>query len=368
MKVAYLLGSLNRGGTETLILDLLRNLKNQSIEAFLVYRKGGFLEDDFKAACTKHIKLSVKQPLKYIIGLRKYILQNNIQIIHAHQFIDAFLAYFACVGMKSRIVLTLHGYDYNFSLKNKLLLGYILKRTDLNIFVSKQQQEYYLHKYKLNSIYQEVIYNGISFEKFNVTSSQLNLKKELNLEPNTLLLGMVGNFVPVRDHFTVCKFLNLLKLNNVDFHFVFVGAQSPTHPELYEDCIRFCKTNNLSDCVSFLGSRPDVPEILHELDAFVYSTDHDTFGIAVIEAIYAGLPVFVNNWPVMLEVTENGAIASIYKTKDENDLYMKFRVFLENKEDYRANAKNNALNVYNKFNIKNNIDSLNKIYKRLTLS
>lgn len=60
------------------------------------------------------------------------------------------------------------------------------------------------------------------------------------------------------------------------------------------------------DKVHFMGPRSDVPELLASWDAFLYSTDHDTFGIAVVEAIAAGLPTFVNDWEVMkLQITAN---------------------------------------------------------------
>lgn len=40
MKVAYLFGSLNRGGTETLLLDICQNLKKTDFDAIGIYRKG----------------------------------------------------------------------------------------------------------------------------------------------------------------------------------------------------------------------------------------------------------------------------------------------------------------------------------------
>ena len=47
MKVAYLFGSLNRGGTETLYLDFFRKVKNPLFDVVGLYRKNGSLSDDF---------------------------------------------------------------------------------------------------------------------------------------------------------------------------------------------------------------------------------------------------------------------------------------------------------------------------------
>ena len=49
MKVAYMLGSLNRGGAEVLALDVLRASKNSKIEFICIHRKKRDLFEAFKA-------------------------------------------------------------------------------------------------------------------------------------------------------------------------------------------------------------------------------------------------------------------------------------------------------------------------------
>ena len=174
---------------------------------------------------------------------------------------------------------------------------------------------------------------------------------------------MVGNFVPVRDQMTVCRFLNLLNKKGVDFTFVFIGDLDKNNPQLYNECQSFCKNNGLESKVLFLGARPDVPAILPQLDAFIYSTDHDTFGIAVIEAIASGIPVFVNDWEVMKEITDNGKHATLYQTKDENDILNKFLLFLRQPEKYKKAAIENSRWARNTYNIHTHCDRLYEIYK-----
>ncbi len=69
------------------------------------------------------------------------------------------------------------------------------------------------------------------------------------------------------------------------FSFLFIGGKEKNNPHLYYECLAFCEENQISDNVIFLGSRPDAQVIIPQLDAFIYSSDHDTFGISVIEAI-----------------------------------------------------------------------------------
>lgn len=366
MKTAFLLGSLNRGGTETLMLDICQTLTKEDFEAVALYRKGGALEEAFCESGVPFTKMAVgRNPLAYVIRLRKWLTVQNVDIVHAQQPLDAVYAKLASVGTKVKVVLTLHGFDYGAS---ERMHRFILKRTASNIYVSEYQKNYYEHKYRLNPKKQVVVYNGVNFSKLDGAESEKTpdfLQKKIESPHATLNFAMVGNFVRGREQNTICKFLKLLKEQNVEFNFYFVGAKSDSDPHLYDDCTQFCTQNGLNDEVHFLGSRSDVPAILSHIDAFVYSTDHDTFGIAAVEAIGAAIPVFVNDWEIMKEITENGKLATLYKTKDENDLLEKFMLFLHDRDKRAEKSKEIVLSIRNKYSIEENIRNLTKVYNSL---
>ena len=400
MRTAFLLGSLNRGGAETLLLDMFRNAEKNQLDAIGVYRKSGTLENDFNASGVFLYKLTYQANfILYLFRLRKILKNKQVTIIHAQQPIDALYARLATKGTGIKIILTFHGYDFSESWLGNFITKYIIRRTDRNIYVSNVQQDYYQHKYNLKPTKQHVVYNGISFKKFEIDliqskrlsqhvnlindsivntlndskinvsnqqlGSQFSIREELHLSETTILLGSVGNFVPGRDHLTLCRFLKLLENQFVQFHFVFIGKRSDSSPQLYDSCVNYCEQNKLSDHVTFLGTRNDVPIILQQLDSFIYSTDHDTFGIALVEAMAVGIPVFVNDWAVMSEITENGKYATLYKSKDENDLLREFMLFLQNKPLYEAKALAAAKFVREQYSIEKHIEGLKAVYNKL---
>ena len=370
MKIAYLFGSLNRGGTETLLLDVFRNAAHNKLDAIGVYRKSGNLETDFIQSGVTMYKIPVsRNRFTYLVKLRRFFVGNDVTVVHAQQPIDALYARLACLGTGVKIVQTLHGYDFTNKKSEKCMLRHIIKRTDTNIFVSNSQRKYYQQKYSLNPGKQQVVYNGISFDKLNAFAHQTtlslpmsNLREELNITPDVLLLGTVGNFNSVRNQIMICRFLKELKAKKISFHFVFVGGMLESNPQKYSDCIDFCNQNDLEKNVSFLGSRNDVPDILKQLDAFVYATDHDTFGLAVVEAMAVGIPVFVNDWEVMTEITDSGKYATLYKSDDEVDLLQQFMVFLQDKEAYKDKAREAACFVSEKYSIEKHIENLKQVY------
>lgn len=112
----------------------------------------------------------------------------------------------------------------------------------------------------------------------------------------------------------------------------------------------------------FLGARSDVPAILHNIDIFAYSTDHDTFGIAVAEAMAARVPVLVNDYVVMQEITDNGSLATLYKTGDATDGAEKLKSIIANIATYKSKASDASKQVRAKYSIEQHIARLNEVY------
>jgi glycosyltransferase involved in cell wall biosynthesis len=144
-----------------------------------------------------------------------------------------------------------------------------------------------------------------------------------------------------------------------------VGAARPNEQKLYDDCVKYCKEHSLEEYITFAGLCNNVPEILGQMDAFIYATRHDSFGIAVIEAIASGLPTFTNDWCVMQEVTRNGQYAWLYKTGDINSLTELFIDFTKDPEKYYQKARLSATAVKKEYSIEQHATNLYNEYSRI---
>ena len=361
MKVAYLLGSLNRGGMETLLLDLFRSRKKTSFDILGIHRKEGSLKDDFVSSQVPLYLLKPKFPFDpyYLFRLRKLLLAKSVTIVHAQQCLDALYAKIALFGTNVKVVQTFHGYDFGYTRMQRWFVKWSLQWCDINIFVSKTQQSYFQNKYGFQSSQKNrVVYNGIDFAKMNLETPN----GELSKNSQCLQLGMVGNFVRGRNPFFICKALSVLKEQGVEFDFYFVGRRDKKEPWRFDECVKYCKEYGLSSNVHFLGARDDVSDLLKKWDIFVYATDHDTFGIAVLEAIASGCPVLVNDWDVMREVTCEGMYATLYKTRDEKDLVAKIEECRDNMEQKRLAAKEHAKHVRELYSMERYIPTLKDVY------
>lgn len=322
MKVCYALGSLNRGGAEMLAFDVLNNYKTiNGLQMELLYRKEGNFSSEIKTSDTSITKIAPRNKFDvyYLIKLRHYYKSHRFELIHVHQAIDLLFSFVATIGLKSKLVITHHGFSYKEKPKNWIRLA--VKLADINIFVSKSSLKLYedLLESKITNN-PVVLYNGIDSKRIH-SNIKTDIKKELGLANDVQLLGMTGNFYnDARDQLTICKAMQIVVGKNPNVHFVFIGDKSKKYPEYYDNCYKFCETSKILGNVHFVGKRDDVPGILKCLDYYVYSTNYETFGISVIEAMLCGLICVVNDIPPMLELTLNGKYGIIYSTGNENEL------------------------------------------------
>lgn len=363
-KIAYMFGGMNRGGAETIMLDVFRNADKVKFPFIGVHRKGGTCKEDFYETAPLMYQLAPKRfgYIRYFMRLRKLFKEEAITVVHTQHWLDCIYAWFATIGMRVQIVNTFHGF---YSIKGVMgaLCRISIRMADEVCFVSRYEQEWYQCQMRIAEEKCHVIYNGVDFTKLESVSEGISeLPNEFGIR-----LCMVGNFMSGRDHLTLIKALQLLPPS---FDFYLIGRRSDAEPQIYDECVRICNEHKMSH-IHFLGGRNDVPVLLKSMDGFVYSTDHDTFGIAVVEAMAIGLPIVVNDWPVMKEVCgENiGNAVTYFKSKDVEDCVNTIAKLLtqiaQPTKEFKKQCVNNANWVHGRYSIKVYVQRLNEVYSLL---
>ncbi|MEG0518259.1 MAG: glycosyltransferase family 4 protein [Bacteroidales bacterium] len=375
LRVLHVLGSLSIGGAENLVLDMVRHGKECGITFHIVYMHEAPLErvKQFSGSgvplqyigCGKGVGATAH----FISGLRKYIRSNHIQIVHCHNNIDAYWAFLAARRLSCRIVLSVHGFNLNFNyLQKKIRTGaffhpddFILRHCSL-AFVSGRTKDFYCGEYAGRSFVETapVIHNGIDAEKI-LLAERIILTDQDKIVPVNKgeikpLFAMVGSFnSPARrQQLIICRAIGELKKRfegELPFRFAFIGASNSGwkgedivaaagkerdvlqsglgqggtilstnvaqeqkrngSEDMYAACRMYCKEHELDGDVLFVAPRTDVPGIMRGLQCYVYASEDDTFGLSVIEAVLAGVPVLCSDIPTFREVTLDGSLATL---------------------------------------------------------
>jgi L-malate glycosyltransferase len=365
IKVLHILDSLNRGGAETMELDLCRNAAANGLDLTFVATGGGDLEQEFRNSGVDFIRLNRRLPvdLRLVSKLRRIIKERHISVAHSHQPVEALHLYLATRGSDVKCVLTLHG--VYAGTKNDLALKFVLPRMDARVVLGKDLAAWLAKEQGIDTNLSFVrINNGV--DPARLLSTRRTLRTELGLAEDATLLGMIANFYADRrkDQLTVCKALPKLFARHPEAQFVFVGNSSEA-PHLFADCISLCGDQNISDRVHFLGKRSDIPDVLNSLDLFVLSSRWEGSPISVIEAMMAGVPTVLSDIAPLKEVSGDGEFAVLFHTGDADDLASKLIQAADDRE-YRARLAASAKQwAVGRFGIEEHIANLLRLYGSL---
>jgi glycosyltransferase involved in cell wall biosynthesis len=195
-----------------------------------------------------------------------------------------------------------------------------------------------------------VVHNGINLSRFK-SAKEFDLRKELGLKQDSILLVMVARLSDQKDHNSVLEALSLLPS---DYYLLLVG-EGPKKNEIIEKTYKL----ELKDRVFLLGFRTDVPELYKSSNLAILYSHYEGFGISALEAIACSIPLVISNSPGMREIVgshNNVAIASSVNELAEKILQLTVQ---------NLNLNNTNNHLLNKFSIESYSQSLNSIYNSL---
>jgi len=173
------------------------------------------------------------------------------------------------------------------------------------------------------------IYNGIDVERFMTSVRSAN--RATRQVPRVVMVGRIDE---TKDFGTLVEATGVLSRRGLQVHCSLVGEGAQR--AVLE---RKVQQAGLADRIRFLGSRADIPEILADSDVFAYSVKpEEGLGIALIEAMAAGVPVVASDVPACREVLEDGALGVLVAPEDPADLADGIRAVLEHPGEARTRA------------------------------
>lgn len=177
----------------------------------------------------------------------------------------------------------------------------------------------------------EVIHNGIPYDQFLSTDS--DAKSKLNLPQDRLVITMVGRINPGKGQVFFLEVARELVLDQLPVHFVLVGDPYPGYESILEEIEKKINDFGLSDHVTNLGFRLDIPEILAASDLFVLpSTLPDSFPTVILEAMASGLPVIASVSGGASEMVVAGETGFLFPISDGSSAVSALRTLIENQE------------------------------------
>lgn len=235
------------------------------------------------------------------------------------------------------------------------------KSADVITVFTKSQKKYVsskLDNFPLERI--RVVPSGVDYGAFQTKKTKKELRKKLNLPQNKFIIITVGHIGRKRNYELLLEILNELKIK--DFLFVHIGGIGDE--EYYRELKNIVKKFKLEKKVLFLGLKPlgEIIDYYNSSDMFIMTSYDESFGIPIIEAMAAGLPVLTTNLGVAKDAIkdkENGFILRNKKEASEivERLYKDVKLRKKIGDEARKEAK--------KFDWKKIVKKIENIYKEL---
>ena len=129
------------------------------------------------------------------------------------------------------------------------------------------------------------------------------IREELGTPDRAVVIAHAGRFEPWKGHRVLLEALALIE-DAPDWRcWIISGAQRPVEHQYLEQLRALARRSGIADRVIFCGERSDVARMLAAADIYCQpNTEAEGFGIALVEAMGAGLPVVTSG---------NGGIAEV---------------------------------------------------------
>jgi len=358
IKVLNLRSGFVPGGIEILLLNLF-NHQQDKIQFHYIIMKESDLIYELNSETNKYYRYIRKNYIDFNVlkSIIKLIRKEKIKHIHTHQLLELIYALIIKIFSPSiKVYLTIHGvYKPKWI---EIFEKILIKHTKITFTVSFSAKEILTKKgYSPNQI--QVLYNAVNTPKALTEEDKITFYNSIEYTKGDVIIGMIGNFRPEKDHFTLIKAFNKLRHKYPSLKLILIGR---TNNELM-NYRNFILENKLTN-VYLLGSLNHANRYIPLFNIFVLSSKLETFGISVFEAILAKVPVITSDIPVFKELSKNGKYFTLFKKGDDAHLSKKIELLLlaYNTPLFNKRINQSFLYAKSKFGYENYINKLFSFY------
>lgn len=314
--IMHLIDTTGPGGAETVFTSLVKELNQTNAKNVVVLRGEGWVADRVRSfGITPHLIDSKGSfNLGYIAALRKLVLKEKVDLIHAHLLGSNVYGALLAMVCRKPMIATFHG-AVDVAARERFLKAkfFIIGQGASRIVcVSKKLQAELGGRSKLPTRKLNLIYNGVDSspaQKF----QPFNLRDELGLPADATIVVSIGNIRPAKGYEYLVDAAIDLADSDPDIRFVVVGDQKES---LFSRLKERISSSGSTPHIYWLGFREDVAHILQQADIFLLPSVSEGFSISTVEAMLAGVPVIATRSGGPEEILVNGETGFLVPVRD----------------------------------------------------
>ena len=377
IRILYIVYDMNNGALMNWLIGILRRINREQFQVdFIVHDcRPGYFDNEVRKLGAKIICCSNPRYFwSYIPFFKKLLLEYGpYDVIHSNLGNCGFHVYIAKqVGVPLRIS-HLHteffksakGWGLRAKLKwlfyryfNTLLIA---KYSTLAFTVSSEAAKGSLGSY-LQAIKCLELPCGIELEPFKKQVDSKSVRQELGIPETAFVIGHAGRLEWEKNQVFLIKIAKEVNRIDPNMRLLLIG-DGPDKTQLETEAAN----SGLSHKVIFTGIRSDVPRLmLGAMDVFVFPSNYEGLGLALVEAQAAGLPCFISN----NIVNEAVIVEPLVQRLSLHDSPFTWAMAISAVKGIKSEStRADALRTLEKslFNIDNNVRRLQEIYSEFLM-
>ena len=301
IRVLHVIGIMNRGGAETMIMNLYRHIDRSKVQF-------DFVENSSEPAAFDEEILSLggriyrcphyngKNHFTYVKWWNDFFKAHpkEYPIIHGHLGSTAAIylsitkkygAYAIAHSHSSGTDHSLHSYLYR-------MMSYNTRNVADYFFACSEAagKDRFGCKVVFGDHY-AVLNNAIDVNCFSYDPSiREAVRDELNIVQNAFVVGHIGRYTKEKNHEFILKIFSELKKMDSSVRLLMIG-DGPLHTQIMQTAEQL----GLSSDVIFTGVRSDVERLVQAMDVFVLPSLYEGLPVTMVEAQAAGLPCLISD-------------------------------------------------------------------------
>jgi L-malate glycosyltransferase len=281
--------SLNPGGTERLVVELVKRLRPELSMAVCCLDEEGAWGEGLRHEDINVVALRRREGFRPQLGraIAKAAVQHGARVVHCHHyspFVYASIARLWAPHLK--IVFTEHGRlnDSGPSPKRRTA-NRVLAHAPRTVVTVSSELKQHLVAEGFSTDRVSVIYNGIDVGPLPDVAARTRVRQELGVDDRTIVIGTVARLDPVKDLPTLVRALGAPEASR-PLTLLVIGDGPERGP--IEAAARAA---GVASFVRFLGHRDDARDLLAGCDVYANSSISEGISLTILEAMAAGLPV-----------------------------------------------------------------------------
>lgn len=297
MKIAHIFWSFTLGGAEHLAIDLANwQVSRNNLVYLIIINKHYSLEMlnnlDSRVKVIRLNRANGSRNPVFLLRLNLYLLRIKPTVVHCHNESLSRII----IKMRFKLVLTLHNYSP---------LNFDYKKYDSIVAISTSVEK---EVKALTAVNITRIYNSVDVGK--IVSPKISFNKRIKI----ICVGRLEHKIKGQD--ILIKAFSKIVQHYGELYLFFVGEGSS---RIFLE--KLACDLGIAKITTFLSlSREKIIEEMKNYDIAVVPSLKEGFGLTAIEAMICKVPLIVSDAESLIEVTDNGTLAKVHKSGNENSL------------------------------------------------